>query len=280
MKKLLIFLLLLSLSVSVMAGGGWPQPKGKGYFKLAQNWIISNSFYGPKGDIVSIRTTGLYTTSLYAEYGFSNRLTGLLYFPFFVRNTLNEIQFKQSGIIIPGEFLNAVGDTELGIKYGLITDKPIVVSVSAILGLPFGETGGGAVEILQTGDGEFNQMVRIDASHSFYPLPIYVSAYVALNNRTKNFSDEYRFGMEAGYTWSDKLIAIAKLNVVQSFYNGSDRVADNGIFSNNTEYISPTIELNYQLTEKWGISSSGGFAWDGKNILAAPNWGVGVYLKL
>jgi protein XagA len=279
MKKVGI-ILYLSMTTIVCLAGGWPQPKGSGYYKLGQNWIISDSFYGPKGDIVSIRTTSLYTTSFYGEYGITKRLTGILYFPFFVRSTLNKEQYSPSGTTVSGEALNSIGDTDIAFKYGLIVDKPVVLSATLSFGIPIGETSGGKSGVLQTGDGEFNQMIRFDASTSFYPAPIYASAYIGFNNRTNDFSDEFRFGAEVGYTFFKKLTTIVKLNVVQSLNNGGDQVADNGIFSNNTEYVSPMVEVGYALNEKWGLSCSGGFAFAGQNILASPNYGVGVYLKL
>lgn len=260
-------------------GGGWPQPKKGGYFKLGQNLIYASTFFGPTGDLVDITTIGMYTTSIYGEYGFTDRLTGIAYFPFLVKSTLNEIKFRQSGAVVPGDEFSSIGDAELGIKYGLIRNKSIVLSASLILGLPFGSTGGGESHILQTGDGEFNQMIRIDASHSLHPKPIFASAYAALNNRTNNFSDEVRFGLEIGGTFK-KIIPIFKMNVVQSLNNGGTVVVQNGVFSNNTEYISPSIEINYQLTDQVGLSGSGAFAFSGQNILAAPNWGLGVYFKL
>ncbi len=279
MKRIGIIICLWNSWLISVAGGGWPQAKGSGYYKLNQNWIIADSFYGPEGDIVSVRTTSLYTTSLYGEYGITKRLTGILYLPFFVRNTLNEEQYSPSGTIIPGEALNSIGDTDISFKYGLIVDKPVVLSATLLLGLPLGATSGGEGGILQTGDGEFNQMLRMDVSASLYPTPVYTSAYVGFNNRTENFSDEFRVGAEVGVTFFKKLTAIAKLDVVQSLYNGSEEVADNGIFSNNTEYVSPTLEVGYAVREKWGIALSGGFAFSAKNILASPNFGIGIYLK-
>jgi hypothetical protein len=273
-------MLLVFLFHMALCGGGWPQPKGSGYYKLGQNWIIAADFFSPSGEMVTIRTTSLFTTSFYGEYGITKRLTGILYFPFFVRSTLNEEVYSPSGNVIPGEALNSLGDTDIAFKYGIIVDRPIVVSASLLLGLPLGKTSGGEGGILQTGDGEFNQMVRVDVSGSFHPVPLYASAYVAFNNRTKDFSDEVRFGAEVGYTFFDKLTAIAKLNVVQSLYNGSAPAAENGIFSNNTEYVSPMIEVGYALNDKWGVSVMGGFAFSGRNILASPNYGAGVYYKL
>lgn len=278
MKRYLLIFTLLSFS-HAFAGGGWPQPKKHGYFKLSQNFIRSPYYFTPDGEIIDITTISLYTSSLYGEYGITDRLTGILYFPFFVRNTLNEVQYNQSGKTAPGDSFNSVGDTDLSFKYGIVMNKPVVVSVTLLLGLPIGETSGGETQILQSGDGEFNQMIKIDVSSSFYPKPIYVSAYAAFNNRTKGFSDEVRFGAEIGFTFK-KFIPILKINTVHSLFNGDAEVVQNGIFSNNTEYLSPMLELNYQVTEKIGISGSGGFALSGRNILASPNWSMGLYLKL
>jgi hypothetical protein len=278
--RLLMILFFLAPALRCFAGGGWPQPKGTGYYKLGQSWIIADDFYGPGGTIVRIRTTALYTTSFYGEYGITDRLTGILYFPFFVRNTLNEERYQPSGRSVPGDSFNGLGDTDIAIKYGLIVNKPIVLSATVQLGLPIGETGGGEGKILQTGDGEFNQMLKFDVSGSLHPVPLYGSAYIGFNNRTKGFSDEIRYGVEVGYTFFKKVTTILKLNVVESLYNGEDLPSqNNGVFSNNTEYVSPMIEVGYALNDKWGISCSGGFAFSAKNILASPNFGVGIYLK-
>src|SRR5690606_13129982 len=166
MKRSLLLILML-VSTQLFAGGGWPQQKGKGYFKLGQSWIISSRFYGPAGEQVSIVTNGIYLSNFYGEYGFTNRFTGIVYVPFFVRSILNEVRFNQSGQVIPGDYLNAIGDSEIRLKYGLVVDKPVVISATVLFGLPLGETGGGESRILQTGDGEFNQMIRLDASRSF-----------------------------------------------------------------------------------------------------------------
>jgi protein XagA len=281
-KRITLSLCLVGIAFSSMAGGGWPQPKGKGYFKLGQSYLFSAQYYDGLGNIIALTPSyGFFSTSFYGEYGITNRLTGIIYMPFFARAVKNELQYNQSGIREAGDALNSFGDTDISIKYGLIVNKPIVVSASILFGLPLGNNGAGNASALQTGDGEFNQMLRIDASHSFHPKPVYVSVYAAFNNRTKGFSDEVRFGAEVGLTLK-KFIPILKLNVVKSLFNGDFAASENGssIFSNNTEYVSPTIELNYQITDKVGVTGSGGFAFAAKNILASPNWGLGVYLKL
>jgi hypothetical protein len=282
MKKHLILILIYFTVASIaIAGGGWPQPKNKGYFKLSQSYILSSRIFDGNGNVIDLTPSyGYFATSFYGEYGFTDRLTGIIYMPFFARATKTELQYNQPGVPTePGAALNSFGDTDIAIKYGLLVNKPIVVSATILFGLPFGDNGATNANALQTGDGEFNQMLRVDASHSFYPKKFYVSAYAAFNNRTKGFSDEVRFGAEIGLTLK-KFIPILKVSTVHSLLNGDAGVVQNGVFANNIEFISPALELNYQLTDKVGVSASMATALAARNILAAPNFGIGVYLKL
>jgi len=279
-KKLIFVLFFLSIALSSLAGGGWPQPKGRGYFKLSQSYLLSPKYFDGTGTVIDLTPSfGYFATSFYGEFGFTDRLTGIIYMPFFARAVKNELRFNQSGLNEAGASLNSFGDTDIAVKYGLIVNKPIVISATVLFGLPLGDNGAANANALQTGDGEFNQMLRIDASHSFYPKKFYVSAYAAFNNRTAGFSDEVRFGAEIGLTLK-KFIPIFKVSTVHSLFNGDVSATQNGIFSNNTEFISPSLELNYQITEKMGVSASMATALAARNILASPNFGVGVYLKL
>ncbi len=282
MKKHLILILIYFTVASIaIAGGGWPQPKNKGYFKLSQSYILSSRIFDGNGNVIDLTPSyGYFATSFYGEYGFTDRLTGITYMPFFARATKTELQYNQPGVPTePGAALNSFGDTDIAIKYGLLVNKPIVVSATILFGLPLGDNGATNANALQTGDGEFNQILRVDASHSFYPKKFYVSAYAAFNNRTKGFSDEVRFGAEIGWTLK-KFIPILKVSTVHSLFNGDVGVVQNGVFSNNIEYISPALELNYQLKEKVGITAYMATALAARNILASPNFGLGVYLKL
>lgn len=287
MKRITIFLLITVLAQPyVIAGGGWPQPKKKGYFKLGQSAIISDQFYDLEGEIIDLTTISLFTTSVYAEYGITDRLTGVLYMPFFVRSTLNEVERRQSGIIEPGDAVNSFGDTDIGLKYALITGKKIALAASVTLGLPFGKTAegfsdAGEPRILQTGDGEFNQLLMVEASRSFYPSPFYASVGAGFNNRTNDFSDEFRYSFELGYTGLKKWNLALKINGVESLRNGDPGGgAGNGIFGNNVEFLAISPEVSYNATEKIGVAASAGFAASGSNILAAPNYSLGVFLKL
>jgi hypothetical protein len=274
----LSFTIAISFATFNSFSQGWTKKKGEGYFKLGQNIVSSDQYYAPDGSTVAITTIGQFGTSIYGEYGITNRLTGLINFPFYVKQTLNEVQFKQSGKTIPGDNLGGIGDAEIGLKYGFFQDKPIVLSTSLILGLPFGKTSGGETGLLQTGDGEFNQQIRLDASHSFYPKPIYVSAYSGFNNRTKGFSDEISYGFEIGFPFK-KFIPIIKLNGLVPLKNGKALTAQGSLFANNVEYLSPSLDLNYQIIPKVGVSGAVAAAIYAKNVIKALNYNFGIYLK-
>jgi hypothetical protein len=280
MIRIFIFAILIIINLLAFAGWGWVYGKNKGYFKIAQNSIRSPKFFASDGSIVDIPTVSLYTTSIYGEYGITDRITAIAYIPFFVRSTLNKVEFNQSKTVIPGDEINSFGDSNIGLKYGFFQDKPVVLAASFMLGIPLGSSEVSSERILQTGDGEFNQLLKLEASHSFYPKPFYATATVGFNNRTNGFSDEFHAGIEAGIT-SNKLIGIVRLYNVSSLYNGDGgNSGSNGVFANNTEYLSFVPEVIFKASDKIGIAASGGFAFSGKQILAAPNWSFGVFMNL
>ncbi|MEM1134808.1 MAG: hypothetical protein AAGI07_03130 [Bacteroidota bacterium] len=274
------FLLSLFIYTSSFAGGGWPQPKGSGYFKLGQYAIIADQYFTPAGDIVDITTTGFYATYLYGEYGLTDRLTATVYFPFFSRSTLNRVESNTGELVQEGDFVNSVGDTDIGLKYNIINSS-VAVSVGLTLGIPFGNPSGGTSELLQTGDGEFNQMLSVDVSKSFSDGKVYVSAMTGFNNRTEGFSDEFRYSVETGVNFSKKWWGIMRLYGINPLDNGDGEfVANNGIFSNNIEFISLSPELVYEVKDNWGVSAGAGFAFNAKRVLAAPAYSLGVFLKI
>lgn len=279
-KKIFLWSFSLVVSFSTLAGGGWPQKKNHGYFKLGQYVIIANQYYNPDGNIIRINPgISVYTTSIYGEYGLSDRLTAIVYFPFFTTSVLNALK-KLNGELVEGDQLSSVGDTDVSFKYALTIDKPIALSAQLTLGLPFGNPLGGNTQFLQTGDGEFNQMLTFEASHSFHHAPFYVSSLLGFNNRTEGFSDELRFGLEAGFTYK-KFTLIARILGVESLQNGDiNPNSTQGVFGNNIEYLSFSPELIYSAKEKFGFSVSTGRAFLGSQVLASPSYSAGIFLKI
>ncbi len=288
MKKSTIYIILfLFICNNTYAGGPWPQKKGDGYFKVAQWWTVFDQHYTDQGKIDPNVTTGVYNTSLYAEYGLTSRLTGVVYFPFLSRNYMNNrISATNGETLTEGEAINTIGDTDIALKYGLT--KPgskIPIAATLTFGLPLGKTSGGTEKNLQTGDGEFNQLLSIDAGTSFKlgKASGYATAYVGINNRTKGFSDEFRYGLEFGVGLLEKkLWLIARINAVESFKNGdtAESITSTSIFANNTEFTSFGLEAAYYITKRVGVSAGFAGAFRGEVVAASPSYTVGVFYDL
>lgn len=286
--SLLLFILLTLSTTMLQAGGPWPQAKGKAYLKLSEWWTVFDQHYTDAGLLDPNVTTGIFNTTFYAEYGVTDRLTTIINAPLFSRNYVNNLRSTTTGELIQsGDAVNSLGDIDLGIKYSLT--KPgsrFPVAATLILGLPTGRSVAGIQDNLQTGDGEFNQILQIEAGTSF-PLGkkvnSYASVYLGANNRSNGFSEELRYGAEWGFGLMDqRLWLIGRLNSVESFKNGETAatVTSTSIFANNTEFSGVALEIAYYLKGRWGISASVAGAFRGEIIAAAPAYSVGVFYDL
>lgn len=288
---ILISTLLLTYFMSSSAYGqsAWTQAQNKGYFKLNQSAIVSGYFYNLEGEVIEITTTSVYISSLYGEYGLTDRITAIAYVPFFVRSTINKRESTVNGGVLPGDELNGIGDPIIGVKYGILNQGPVLLAADLLLGIPLGKNVGGDTELLQTGDGEFNQQIRLIGSSNFGK--VYTSLFVGYNHRTTadfdyasgrtenaNFSDEFHVGGEIGWMPSKSWLLNLKLYVVEPLEEESANMGmATSIFGNNVGYFSITPEVNYFINEHFGISASSGLALAGQNILASPNFGLGLF---
>lgn len=278
-------LLALFLSfASTLFAGPWPQGKGNGYFKLYEFWLQFNEHYTSSGELDPNATLGLYNTALYAEYGLSDRFTGIINLPFYSRNVVNaQISATRGDVLIPGEAISGLGDTDIGLRYAITKPGAMFpIAATLTLGLPLGEDAGGELNNLQTGDGEFNQLLEFSAGRSIGN-SAYATASIGVNNRTNGFSDEFRFGLEAGVAVANRKVwFIGRLTGSESFQNGETAAtfSSTSIFSNNAEYLSLGGEVNIYVTKKLGISAGAATALSGRIIAAAPAYSAGVFLDL
>ena len=282
MKRVTFIFILTITSIPVLAGGGWNKKKGQGFFKLSQYWIVADQYFNPEGNIIRVNPgTAFYSTALFAEYGLTNRITTELYFPFFTRSVLNNLQtIGMDQEFIEGDQVSGIGDTNISFKYGIFQKGPTVVSAKVTFGLPFGEPAGGGGGTLQTGDGEFNQMLSVDIGHSFYPAPFYANVSLGINNRTKGFSEEFRYSVEAGLTLK-KFVLIGRLIGIESLMNGDPSESQaQGVFANNLEFLSFMPEVVYKVKENYGFSAAVGTAFSGRQVLANPSFEVGFFLEI
>ena len=284
MKKLisqtsLFLFILMAIAPSVSTAQAWTKGKGEGFYKLDFSTIRATNVLDSKGNLVPFRTLTNTITSFYGEYGINNKLTAIAYVPFFVRNTVNATKGNQTGnIIAPAITNNNFGDIDLGLRYQLFNKKGISVSANVLLGLPTGDAR--QADALFTGDGEFNQMVKIAVGTG--KTKWWTQGALGFNNRTKGFSDEFRYDFEFGYKFfNDRLLAIFKINGIESLNNGNAKAALTGLFSNNVEYMGLGPEFLYYINKKKNIGASlrVAGALKGQNILAAPSIAVGVFAQ-
>ncbi len=294
MRFVLLSAFFFSLIVSLHAQSGWTPPRGEGYFKLSQSMIRAGQFFNPDGDLIAITTTSIYTTSLYGEYGITDRLTAVLSAPVFVRSTINKRESSVDGFVIPGDEFNGLGDIAFGGRYGLIHRGPVVLSASALLKLPSGENAGGQSELLQSGDGAWGLTAMLHASHSFYPAPLYATlsaGYQWRGNATLdyssgpleiNYDDAFRAGGEFGWTPGDHWQFALKMDLVLALRNGSSGgvTGSSSIFGNRITYLSLIPEANYIIGTHFGLSASVGTVLLAQNILAAPSFNAGFFYLL
>jgi hypothetical protein len=108
------------------------------------------------------------------------------------------------------------------------------------------------------------------------------TATVGINNRTKGFSDEFRYGLEIGVGYKNKFWLIGRITSVESLQNGtlSSGVNGSSIFANNSEFTSYSAEAAVYLTKQFGVSASYASAFRGQIIFANPSYSIGIFLNL
>lgn len=283
MRKSIIYYCLLFLflsSVNQVAAGAWTQKRGQGFYKMSFRLIRADQFYEPNGNKIDIPTLSDYTTNFYGEYGLTDRVTLVANVPVFKRVTLNKQVGNNSGFVFfEGDSKSGIADSEVGVRLSLLRGGGSVFSAEVILGLPIGDNS--QTNGLFTGDGEFNQLIKAQFGHSFYPLPLYFSAEFGYNNRTNGYSDEWHYAAEIGYTFSNKFLVSFKLRGVESRKNSNSTVLGGmgGLSANNQSYLCYGPEFSYIINESFGLSAGIESATRAENVLSAPAFSFGVFVK-
>ncbi|MDA7705852.1 hypothetical protein N8836_00035 [Flavobacteriaceae bacterium] len=286
MKKTILLSVLFILSFQFFCHAQWLEKKGNGYFKLSAWSLEADQHYTNSGKIDPNATRGVFNLNLYGKYGLSDNWDIIAYIPFYVKSYQNhQVSQITNETLINGEEFNSFGDMDLGIEYRLFKKSKYAFSTTLTLGIPAGNSKGGSDGSYQTGDGEFNQLLRFNAGTSFslFKHSFYAKSHIGFNNKTKNYSDEIRAGLEVGTGFFDsRLLLLLRSNMVKSLKNGSLNASNsNGsIFANNVEYISIGGEVAWKLTKKIGIGLGYSSAISGKVIYAAPSYNAGIFYLL
>jgi len=280
-NKLIALFFLISTSITAQ----WTKGKGKGYYKLSTWSLVADKHYTDSGELSPLTTRKTFNTSIYGEYGLTNKIDLIAYIPFFTRSSQNNtVSSTRGNTLNEGASLSSFGDTDIGIRYGLIKNNLLALSATLKLGIPLGDTSGGHdTAVLQNGDGEFNQQIQMDLGIPFKISIIgaYAKTFVAYNKRTRGFSDEIYYGGEVGLNFFQKLWLIGRLNILNSTKNGNLSDAGSGsIFANNIEYTNLGLGVAYYINKKIGLSYDYRSAINGRIIAAAPSHSVGLFIDI
>jgi hypothetical protein len=279
-----IQLALVLVFISQLSFGQWNKGKGNGYYKFSTSSLIADEHYTSAKEKDPNITRGNFIVSAYGEYGLIEKLDVIAYVPLLTRVYQNKQVSGTSGSVISdGEAVNSIGDIDLGLRYGILKNDFIALSTTLKFGLPTGKKEGGRDGSLQTGDGEFNQLLQLDLGIPFKisALDFYGKIYSGFNNRTKGFSDEFHFGAEIGTKIANKLFIATKFSNVRSFNNGNfNNQTGQGIFANNVEFTNLGGEIGYYISNKFGISFNYTAILSGKITYAAPTYTGGVFLDI
>ena len=276
--------LILLLLLCATAQAQWPQGKGQAYIKLGSWAQQSRTHFEPDGSVSiegGLRT--YFIPGLYARVGLNDKWTATGYF--------NAVSTSQSLESVRGTFtqsLTSFGDMNLSLERLLYrSEKGFHLGTDITFGLPTGN----ANSIVGSGDGEFNQMVRVLAGTGYSigdevvgKQNFYAKGYVGINRRTEGFSSEFRGGLETGTTIKNKLFVLTRLSVLKSLNNKplQDLTSNSSlaVFGDRIERTTLGFEATWNLDENWGISAGYTRFLAGKIVFNQPSWTTGIVYKL
>ena len=275
MKKLILLLLLCAT-----AQAQWPQGKGQAYLKLGTWNQNSDTHFSDTGEIEPNGLRTINVNSLFARVGIDDKWTITGNFPL-----INTSQSLESEIRVFTERGINVGDINLSLERLLYkSEKGFHLGTDITLGLPVGEVG-----VVGSGDGEFNQQIRVLAGTGYAigdeivgKQHFYAKGSVGINNRTQGFSDEFVGALETGTTIKDILFVLTRLNVIKSFNNAPLQSFTNNhaVFGDRLERTTLGFEATYNLSDTWGLSAGYVRPLTGKFVFNAPAWTAGLVYKI
>ena len=225
MRKTIILSLLFVFACQFFTHAQWLEKKGNGYFKLSAWALEADQHYTNSGKIDPNATRGVFNLNLYGKYGLSENWNVIAYVPFYVKSYQNhQVSSVTNETILEGEEYTSFGDMNLGVEYRLFKKSKHAFSATLTLGIPSGDSKGGSDGSYQTGDGEFNQELRFNAGTSFSLIKhsFYAKIYLGFNNRTENFSNEIKTGIEVGTgLFGRKLHVLVRSNLWKSYLRRS-----------------------------------------------------------
>ena len=273
---------LLALSATLLAvapaqaGGGWTRPKGHGYTKIGLTIANTDKYHPLAGGTISTAQFQQQVYSLYGEYGLTAHIEATLNFPFFRRATFPDTS--------PGQ---GVGDPEVGLRYGVLTNKwplAVQVAVQAPLGNPntvgIYQNDPTNFVYLPTGNGQWNIWTRASLSHTLGPLPAFFTLEAGYNTRTAGFTDQYAYGAQIGYKFFDKLWLTASARTLDNVHAPDPGKLNKIGLGEGVAYSTASLGASYNFTRHLAVTAdaAGGFG-KLRNVYSGVQYTFGVAVE-
>lgn len=274
-------LFFLISSVSGVHSQAWIRDKGGVYMQLGYNFIDGHRIYNNKGPVIQLPyRVQDYTYSAYIEYGLLPRFMFVSNVPYRSLRTYGKFHSDSPlNVTIDKGQLNAFGNIDLSMLYGIRQGKPLVVSTQIQYDLPTTEyrssTG------LRTGYDSDGIAAYINLGYS--NMKMFSSLKLGVKVRGNNYSDQLVNRFEIGTLRKDKFYWIFGHEVLLSLHNSErDDGSSNqtGLYVNDTEYLAYSLKFGYKINPKlisW-LYLSGGY-W-GNAVLQSPAIAISISYEL
>jgi hypothetical protein len=272
-QHLLIPLCIVLLSCTVANAGGGPRKERQTYMHIGWQGFNASSWYNGsvRADVDRITDN---TFSLYGEYGYTSRLTGMFRLPGY------RMLSVRTQADAPLTSVQAPGDAELGLRYAAWMGEGAAFSFSLLASFPLGETSDSSG--LWTGDGEYNQILALEYWRHFNAIPVFLNLSTGFNNRNAGYADELRVGAEIGYDGWRNVTLSALLFAVEHFGNGiaGFRGGGFGFAANHQRYLAYGPQVSIELIEGFGLNVAALAMTRTENAPATLLWRSGVYFRM
>lgn len=271
---LLLFLLATVLPAAELIAGNWPMERRSTFISFGYRGFSGQQYYGPAGELRGMHRLEEQSLSFSSEYGYSKYVSAIVQLPAFRK------LYAQVDADAPLLSVQSPGDIDLGMRFTAWAGDDDVFSLTALFGIPLGETTQN--KGLWAGDDEYNQLLLLRYGHLFESIGAHVHVETGYNFRSNGYADELHFAAEAGFRPIDPLVLKFHLRSVAGQGNGdADFLGGQfGFSSNNQRYIMYGPEAEVWLTGGMGVNLGLYNITDARNMTGSAILQSGVFFLL
>lgn len=265
-------IVLLALLMKLPSGSSQNSNTHSAYLKysasLSESWIVAEKHFDYDGNsLKNISKVGYYATNVSIDYFFNKGASFSFSWPV--------VNYAYSLLPASGQKKSFVktGDIDLVFHKSLIAKYPFYFCAKMGVGIPTGFTGD---DVIQMGDGEFNQLLGFEVRHQLF------FADIAINNRTNGFHEEIQW--RTGLTLKlvpDKVYASLTTSGIISLAGNKELLIPNpySFYSDGREWWKITPALQFLTSDKMALHLSMDILLAGRNYPNAPSFVAGVIFR-